>query len=341
MMRLGCLVLVIVVMGSACTTTSVSTGRRPSWMENPQRKYPFRYYLSAVGEGDTLQDAQAVAVGNLAKIFKSDVEVDERLQERYVELIGRRNRYQEETKFDRNVRVRSGVSLVNVQYPDSYTDGAGRVYALAVLNRARTAEIIATRLRENDERTVTFVDQSRDAAPDVAYAALSAAAAVSRDSRVSLEQLDVISPAAKRSIHMTHDHESLMKRLAEAASLVRFDVRVSDDRDGKVAAALSSLMTDLGFVVGKGEQALRAVGSVTLENTDLKREGLSFVRYELKVEILNAAGITVVSVTDRGREGHVSPKEAEARCVRSIVSLLDRTLRDRLIAYFDALVAGN
>ena len=342
MRRLSMMFLGMVLIGSACVSTGpAAKGKRPSWMDNPQSKYPLHYYLAAVGEGDTLDDAQSVAVGNLAKVFRSDVRVDETLRERYVELMGKRNSYQERTQFDRHVQVQSGLSLVNVQYADSYTDDTGRVYALAFINRARTAKIYATRLNENDARTGYFVGQASGASPAVTYAALSAAMAVSADSQVLLEQLDVISPATKEAIAMTHDHDALSRRLAEAAAKVRFDVRVDGDREGKIAGALEALVTDMGFTVAKDAPALRVQGKVTFADTDLKRDGLSFVRYEVKLDVIDVVGFTVAAVADRGREGHVSKPEAQARCVRTIVSLIDSKLRPKLLAYFDGLVIGE
>ncbi len=337
----GVLLLSVVLFGSACVTSPVARGKRPSWMDNPQSKYPLRYYVTAVGEGDTLDDAQSVAVGNLAKVFRSNVQVDETLRERYVELMGTKSSYQEQTQFDRNVQIQSGLSLVNVRYADSYTDDTGRVYALAFINRARTAKIYATRLRENDTRTRYFVDQAAGASPAVAYAALSAAATVSADSQLLLEQLDVISSVTKQSVRMTYNHDALSKRLAEAAGNVRFDIRIDGDREGKITAALKASLTGLGFVVSKGNPVLRVQGSVSFEDTDLKRDGLSFVRYQTKIDIVDVMGFTVVSVADRGREGHVSKAEAQARCIRTIVSLINGKLHSKLLAYFDGLVAGE
>jgi len=322
----------------ACVTTTGPVPRRPSWMDNPQVKYPVRYYLTAMGEGDTLQDAQSVATGNLAKIFRSDVHVDERLRERYVELMGRQNSYQEQSQFDRDVSIGSALSVVNVQYADSYKDETGRFYALALMNRAATAEIYATRLNENNERTCYFVGQSDGQSPAMTYAALSAALAVSAESQILLGQLDVISPSTKKAIQMTHAHDALARQAAEAAGQVLFDVRISNDREGKIAASVESLMTGLGFGVAADAQALRVLGSVSFEETDLKRDALAFIRYEVKLDVLDTAGHAVVSVAERGREGHVSKLEAEARCVGSVVALIDRELRPRLLAYFDSLV---
>lgn len=333
--------LLLMLMAGACVTAPtdgvVSGSHRPLWMDNPQHKYPLRYFIAAVGEGDTLSDSQNAAVGNLAKIFKSEIDVEENLQERCFELMGDKNSYQEKTQFDRNVRINSAMSLVNVRYAESYRDDSGRVYSLAFINRAKTAEIYVSRLKDNDARTVGFVEQSKDADPSVTYAALSAATAISAAGRILLEQLDIISPAAKKSVRMTYDYDDLTGRLAEAAGMMHFSVQVSNDCDDKIRGALESLVTGMGFVVDD-KSRLKIAGTVTFEDTDLKRGNLSFVRYKSEFKLVDINGQTVVSVSKRGREGHVSATEAQARCVRTIVSLIDRDLRIRIQKYFDGLV---
>jgi hypothetical protein len=335
---------VLVVMGllfaGACATVPANVvvgGRRPAWVDNPQTKYPLRYYVSAIGEGDTLSDAQNVAAGNLAKIFRSDIDVEENLEERYLEFIGKKNSYQEKTRFNRNVRIGSKMSLFNIQYSESYRDATGRIYALAYIDRQQTAGIYKTRLKENDAKVAEFVKRAEGAQPAMQYAALSAAVAVGNASRVMLEQLDVIAPKVKAGIKQAYSYEELSKRLAEAAAKLRFSVSITDDGSGKIKSAVEEMMTGMGFVVD-AEGALKVVGKVRFENTDLKRGNLSFVRYEAVFSIVNAAGKTVVSVSQRGREGHVSQKEAQARCVRSVVGVVDGKLRSQLQAWFDGLV---
>ncbi len=335
----GIVLLGVLIVGGCATAPVdvVSGGRRPMWMDNPHAKYPLKYYLTAVGEGDSLKDAQSVAVGNLAKIFHSDIKVEEHLQERYFELMGDKNSYQETSKFDRDVRVSSGMTLVNVQYADSYRDTVGRIYSLAYINRHLTSKIYVSRLEENDKRTVSYVKKSKTGVPAVEYAALSAAVAISSDSQLLLEQLDVISSTAKKAMQMSYEHDQLLHQLADAAGRVHFTVSVSGDQSEKICGSLESLVTDMGFVIDK-RSPLKIKCEVTLEDTDLKRGDLSFVRYEAKIDVLDISGQTVVSVSKRGREGHVSKAEAEARCLRTISSLIDQDLKVRLKKYFDGLV---
>lgn len=326
-----------VILGCTVTTSPVAAAR-PGWMENPQQKYPFNRYLTAVGEGDTLQAAEAVALGNIAKIFRSEVTVDERLSERYYELIGKKNEYQEQSQLDRDTTVRAGMLLLNVQYPERYTDTkTGRTYALAALNRAETAGIYATRLNENNALTGRFVARSEEASPALKFAVLSAAVAVSADSQRLLEQLDVLLPAAKKQAVMSFTHDALTQRLADAAKAIGFTVEIEDDPQGKIAKAVSSMLTELGFTVSPDNAFLRMKGIIGMESTDLGHQGLSFVRYRMQLDMRDASGNVVAVLSEHGREGHVSETEAVNRCVRSMESAIRRELLRKLFVYFDGL----
>jgi len=251
-MRHIILFIALLLLGACVTDNSqdaVCSAERPSWMENPSIRYPRKYFLIAVGEGDTLSGSQDAAAANLAKIFKTDIKVEETLNERYFEMIGKKNSYQEKTAFNRDVLIKSGVTLVNVQYAQRYRDQTGRIYTLAYIDRRRTAEIYLTRLKEDDARITEFVRQSESDGPELRYAALSAALAVARGSRLLLRQLDIISPAAKTRVGMTYSYDRLSRMYSDAAAAIKFSVNIRGDIDSKINASLKEMLTDMGFTV--------------------------------------------------------------------------------------------
>ncbi|HAS83143.1 MAG TPA: hypothetical protein DCS43_10840, partial [Verrucomicrobia bacterium] len=289
--------------------------------------------------GDTLQTAETVAAGNLARIFRTDIVVDERLTERYYELIGKQNVYQEQSQLDRNISVYTAMSLQNVQYPERYTDKkTGRVYALATLNRAETAAIYVNRLKENDAMIVRFVQRSESPSPAMTYAALAAAVAISADSHQLRAQLDVLYPQAKSQVSTTYAHDVLQQRMATAAKQIGVAVSIENDPDGKVAQTIIAQLTGLGFVVAPGDAFLQVRGSVAMEETDLGSKGTFFVRYVMKLDMVDAYGKTVAALSEQGREGHISLNEAANRCTRSMTGAVERQLVNKVFNYFDRLL---
>ena len=105
-----------------------------------------------------------------------------------------------------------------------------------------------------------------------------------------------------------------------------------------MSQAVTSLLTGLGFVVSADSPFLRVRGTVSLEQTDLGRQGLHFVRFLMKLDMLDAYGKIVLALSEQGREGHISLNEAANRCIRSMTGALDRQLVYKLFTYFDQLV---
>ena len=54
---------------------------KPEWVNNPYAFYSERQYFVGVGNGDTRDAAEKNAIGQIAKIFKTDIQVDETLIE--------------------------------------------------------------------------------------------------------------------------------------------------------------------------------------------------------------------------------------------------------------------
>ena len=76
--------------------------------------------------------------------------------------------------------------------------------------------------------------------------------------------------------------------------------------------------------------------------TSTAADGIDALEMVQQVEpdliLMDISGQIVVSVSKRGREGHVSKAEAESRCLCTIASLIDRDLKTKLQKYFDGLV---
>ena len=141
-----------------------SKNKRPSWMDNPHKKYPDAQYLVAIGAGDTRRDAENIAAGNLSRIFESKIKVDHTMKERYKSLSKGTKFVSEElaTESNENVNIKSDQSLINVQFGESYTDKSARIHVLAYLNRKETATIYTEKINTANEQILFFMDKSEN-----------------------------------------------------------------------------------------------------------------------------------------------------------------------------------
>jgi hypothetical protein len=309
-------------------------------VETVAARLPPERYLSAAGTGDTREAAERAAAGNLAKIFRARITVEDRMVERSHELLGdRRNALTVETEFTKDVTIESGLTLYNVRYTEPAADRTGRLTVTAYLDRRETAQIYLARLRAGDARVRAFVGRTAATADPVRrFAYLNAASALSAVNRAMLEQLAIISGGAPPPFAPCLAPDEAARRAAEAAAAVRCGVAV--EGEPQISAILQETLTGLGFTIGT--PAVLTVGArIAIEPTDLGRTDAVFVRYDAVVRVTDAGGTDVLAVTEKGREGHVSGPEARARAIRALRDRIRTGLRDRLIAYFDAMALGG
>lgn len=331
-------VLITVMLLSCAAHAKKKKDKRPQWLDDPKSEYSESMYLSAIGEADSRSMAENMAAGNLAKIFESNVKTDETYSQRYEELTkDGQTSYQDQSNISKNVNIQSGQTLINVEFGESYTNSMGRVFVIAYINRMKTGEIYEQKITENAakiENYLKMADESSDLL--FQYAALGAAAAISTNNEILLDQLNIIFPAGKDLIEINYNHADLMKKSAETAQQISFEIKIKNDEENKITILVEELMNDLGFVLSQ-EYLLYVDGTVLFEETDLQREE-KFVRYELQLQVSDLYDNTILTLDEKGREGHISYPEAKARAIRSVEKKIKKQLKKKIISYFDSLV---
>ena len=152
----------IIILCSCSINAREKDKKKPEWLENPEKVYSPQMYLTAIGEGDTRKDAKSMAAANLAKIFKMEVKASENTLQRYEELTkDNKTKNEDFTQIEKNVNIQSNQVLMNVKYADTYTDNLGRVYALAYINRLKTAQIYEQKINNNAAKIDYFLELDR------------------------------------------------------------------------------------------------------------------------------------------------------------------------------------
>ncbi|OQX70545.1 MAG: hypothetical protein B6D62_04535 [Candidatus Cloacimonas sp. 4484_275] len=304
-------VIVIIVLLSISCVMQAKTGKnkKPLWLENPEKVYSPQIYLVAIGEGDSRKDAENNAVANLSRIFESKVKADETTTQRYLELTrNKTTTIEDEFNVETRVNVKSEQTLYNIKFADSYTDNLGKTYVLAYIKRMETAEIYTEKINNNAEKIHYFIDLSEKTNDIIKqYAALNAASTIAAVNETLIEQLNIISPTAKEFLELNYEYQKLKNQAAEKAKNITFSVKVS--------------------------------GSILFENTDLKRDDdFKFVRYTFDLKVVDNNGDTIISLFEKGKEGHTTYLEARERAIRKIGKKIKKKFRKKLTAYFDGLV---
>ena len=311
------------------------TGGTPEWLANTKSVYPENEYLSAVGAGDTRRAAENAAAANLARIFEAHIESDERLLDQTRETSESLIRT---TDFTADINILSSQTLYNIQHAEAWKDGNGRYHAVAYLDRRDTARIYRDKIDEQTTR-VNFLLASAESStePLKRFATLRAANRHANEANYLLRQLKVIHPPSVAGATPSYSPNQLRKSLAEAAKQITVQIRIAGDDEQRMAGTLEQFITRYGFVVGT-PAILDIAGRVSVTDTGERTHDFVFVRYELALQIKDAAGNVLVSVGDKGREAHKSLEQARIRSFRTLDNAIQAGGAQRLDAYFDSLI---
>jgi hypothetical protein len=316
---------------------SLLVGQRPSWIDNPQSKYPNRQFLTAVGAADTRKGAEQSAASNLSQIFESAIQSENTINERYKELFhGNSSTMEHESDISKNVTIRSNQTLYNVRYVESFTDADGRNYILAALDRAETGTIYRKKIGQNNDQVLFYMNNyvpANDAEKNYAY--INAASVIAQVNDRMMKQLIIIDPAGD-SVHLGYSYDNLLKQYVEAKKSVGFSIQIENDENKTLSATIEELLTSAGFSIN-ASPCLRVSGELGFEDIDLQRSE-KFIRWSYKLYIHDHKDNTVITLSDAGREGHITKGEAKARAVRTMKSRLNQKILRAVDKYFDGMV---
>lgn len=327
----------------SCATESVQarpkSKKKPAWLENRTSVYSESKFLSAIGEGDTLKEAQARASANLSSIFKVRVEAENTLQSRYEEYSrnGVVKSWGEETTAVDDITQTTDQTLMNLKYGETWTDDSGVVYTIAYLNRAETGNVYRQRIEENGGVVNRLVGRSAEQTDVLkAYAFLDAAYVVASLNELLIEQLDIINPAMKKVVRPGYDFGNLKKARSDAAARVVVAIDLESDSDGRIAAMLADVLTGMGFSVDpKG--TIRLTGSVSVEPVKLDNN-YENVKWYLLLMVRDQADLAVVSLEKNSRSSGVSDTAAIARAYKDMEKAIKRDFVKKLNGFFDSFI---
>ncbi len=323
------------------TSESIIPGQdgKPEWINNPEKSYPNSQYLTAVGTGDSRKEAENSAASNLSKIFESKVKSEETVNARYQELMKSSNQstLESQTNINNSISVSSEQTLFNVRYPESYTDNLGRVYVLGVIEREPTAAIYKSKMDDNNARTASFVKKYLELNdPIKMYANIGAAVVTAKVNETLGQQLEIIMPGAPIPSDTASSLERIAGLCADAQKRIPFAMNISGKQKDDVTGFFSDMLSGLGFPVA--ERGLLTIkGNESVEPIDLKSDQ-KFVRWSYEVSVFDPSGTAIISLSENGREAHITYEEAVARALRTMRDKIKSDFAKKINSYFDGLV---
>ncbi|MCL2191130.1 MAG: LPP20 family lipoprotein [Treponema sp.] len=311
----------------------------PEWtsVAGDHERFSRQAYLTARGHGSSRQAAEMDAFRQLVTIFGVDVQADVRLVEAYRGRAGGAGAHT--VDFGSEIVLGAGMdNLIGAEIGDRWDNGRNSFYALAVLNKARAAQVYSEMIRANLEAIAGLTDLPAGERNSFDGFSRYQFAAVIADMNAGYAAVLSAVGSPRQGLRTGDD----FRRDAQAiAAAIPIGVNVPGDRAGRIQGAFGRAFSDLGFRTGGTNQRYVLDVDITLLPTD-HQANVVFSRMELSANLVDVrTGSVLLPFTFNVREGHRTQSEAENRVFLAAERRINDVYRDMLSDYLMQLIPGR
>ncbi|MCA9419451.1 MAG: LPP20 family lipoprotein [Nitrospira sp.] len=308
----------------------------PDWIMSPHQAYPAERYLTGIGEADSREQAERRAYAAVARVFSAQVKTQSMDHETYtIQESGQSSQTRRELQLDQRTQVTTSKVLENVKVLDLWNQpSTGHFWALAGLDRQQAERAILERLQEWDTKIEHMINQGRthhqkiqrirgykqaiDLLADrkalnadlrVIRSSGESLPALYRISQIQREFMDFVAKNLLISVAIEGDYHEDMERAI-------LDGLKREGLFGQPAKSESSEIADLA-IVGQGR----------FWPVDLPDPLFKYVRWCGDINIYENPSHRLIGViSETGREGHVTEKEARIRASKVMQEIISKEI---------------
>lgn len=319
--------MTLALAGCAASGDKREAEARPDWVDGSSEEYPRAAYLTGIGIADSLSTARDRARADLAKTFR--VAVDERSSDirSYAtsSSSGAESTTDYQSEIQRDLTTRTQQVLEGVTVPDSWTDKDGRIYALAVLNRATAAMRLRQEISGLDSAADSLMARARATDDPFLKAKIAIDVVENQRKRAAAQSMLQAVDATGRGIEPRWSVAELEADLATALSRIELRADGTDSWKSMIAGKLA----DSGFsVVESGPYVARlSVDIVELP----KRQGWHWRRAVAVLDISGPGDRSLGQQRWEFKESATDVGTVEFRLKEAVAGKLDQEVRNAIL----------
>lgn len=317
-----------------------TTSEYPEWINNPTSLYPDSRYIVGVGSGDTRQAAENDAVGNIAKVFQSAINVDQTVIENYLEV---EENNQSSASFSSRMLNRTSVTsqqdLKNIKIDKvHFSSKDGLYYVLAYLNRAETALLYEQDIKTNDGKIVEYYSNYKGTQNKLnKYGNLSKCKTITVINDVLRNQYQVLTKG-QAQVPVSVPISEIDKSMTELLNTITVALYPGKDTVSEVGDYLKEVVGKIGFKMVNTQGDFSMNYNLDVEPTDISRDNLVAYNWKLTIEVRdNVNNYSLKSFNHSKRSAAISEGEAKARIMRTVQNQLNNQFYKEFISYINSL----
>jgi hypothetical protein len=322
--------------------STASGGGQPGWVRSPASVYDRATYLSATGQGRDRGAAERDALSKLIAIFGQSIQAELKATSTYSDAVknGVPASYSQNNEVINAVRTSAEMdSLVGAEIRDAWYDGKAVYYAVAVMDKAKTAEVYTSLINGNIRiinELITLSTENKNSFDGVARYQL--AATIADANKVFLNVLSIVGapPGGIPADLKTGDDYRL--EAVNITKAIPVFVNVKNDSSNRVRGAFATIFTQAGFLTGGNNT--RYVLDVTVDVSDASQANQTFkyARYVIDANLKDTrSGEVLIPYNITDREGHNNYSEAVNRAYGSAEKKINKEYGNILKEFLSSL----
>lgn len=323
------LCLFVLQAGSQLFAAKKASGKKnamPEWVNMPSAVYPREDYITYVGSAADRNASEVNALQGLAAVFGQSVKSESTASSRMIQakengLVANAN----VQAFSQDVKRKVDIDcLVGVETKEYWFDDNGTWYAIAVLDKAKAADLYCEMIKKNASAVTSVLKNAeKDLNSFDGFGAYDFAEAIAIENENHLKKLSVINQALVKDMEAyCPSSKSLHGKKMEIAKEIPIRIETVNDEMGRYKEAFSQAVAEAGFR-GTIDDSARYVllAKFEFERSDTSDKKTVRCRYNCESYIVDSkTNHQIVPFTIKGRESHVDYDEAKHKAEGAIIS---------------------
>jgi hypothetical protein len=307
----------------ALTSPGSNAGSRtePAWVTSPDLVYTKSEYVAAVGHGGDRTTAEKNALAAITSLFGQRIQSEQVAATHFSQAVlnGTVSSWSEDTTLTNAIRTYAELdTLVGAEIGDYWYDNKTTHYAVAVMDKAKTAVLYADLIKSN-LKIISLLTTMTDAEKYTldGYSRYQFAGTVADVNRTFANVLTIVG-SANTGVNPEELKKGDDYRL-EAANITKnipITIQVKGDRSNRVQGAFASAINKQGFKSGGTNSRYVLDAVISFDPVELANQNNKFVRYVVDANLKDTrSNAVLLPYNINGREGHLTIAEAENRAV--------------------------
>jgi len=313
---------------------------KPKWVDSVDSVYGRSQYVAAVGNASSRDMAEKNALANLTAIFGQSIKADQTITNTYQEAV----RNGVTAGWTDNVAMRNTIqtsalmdTLVGAEVKEVWYDSKSTYYAVAVMEKARTAQLYNEMIKANQSMIENLVNMSQaDKNSLEGYSRYHFAAIVADINTTYGNLLQVIGAPLPAGLIKGDNYRLEAQNITKT---IPVGIVVRNDKSGRIQGAFAKAFSDIGFRSGGTNSRYILNVDITISPVDLPNNPNKFARIELGANLMDTIQKSVLLPYNfNSREGHNTVSEAENRVYMAAERKINEEYKIILLGYLNQLL---